>query len=119
MWIITSHVAFCNKADSSRKPAMEGASLRSARCLVRQFQAIQELLSSGGPALGVVDGGQNFFANINDFVDPLAEDDTPLQGGDRDDAAPQGQGSCARRRCASLTPGPRGAAVQQAAAVEY
>ena len=63
------HVAFCNKADSSRKPAMEGASLRRARCPARQFQAIQELLSSGGPALGVVDGGQNFFANIDDFVD--------------------------------------------------
>jgi len=46
-----------------------GASLRRARCLVRRFQAIQELLSSGGPALGVVDGGQNFFANIDDFVD--------------------------------------------------
>ena len=29
----------------------------------------QELLSSGGPALGVVDGGQNFFANNDDFVD--------------------------------------------------
>jgi len=100
------HVAFqgCNKADPSRKPAMEGG-FSTPRLMPgtpissHPRAAVQRRTSAGccwwWPELLCK---HRWFCR---------------QGGDRDDAPPQGPGSGARRRRASLTPGGRRRSRQQ------
>ena len=48
--------------------------------------------SGGGPAPAVVDGERGFFVNIDDFVDPLADNDEALLKGGASGGATGGRG---------------------------
>ena len=70
-------VAFLNHAENQRWRGLLYTALDAWYAEFKPSKKRKGRSSSGGPAPGVVDGDcdRNFFANIDDFVDPLADDD--------------------------------------------
>ena len=75
-------VAYLNHPDNQRWRGLLYTALDAWYAEFKPSKKRKGRSSGGGPAPAVVDGEQGFFVNIDDFVDPLADnDEAPVQGG--------------------------------------